>query len=84
MPYKKNTKYKTYVFILENNQACNVSDNGPQEKLFAFVDLKHTLWCKIALIGDFSIVVVIDVFVSVSTIPEYLEATSEEQSLWSP
>ena len=52
---------KTYVFILENDQACHVSDNGPQEKLFAFVDLKHTLWSKIALNGDFFIVIVIDV-----------------------
>ena len=49
---KKKHKYKTYVFIFENNQACNVSYNGPQEKLFAFVDLKH---------GYFFIVIVIDV-----------------------
>ena len=53
--WRKKHKYKTYVFILENNQACNVSYNGPQEKLFAFVDLKHKLWCKLALNGDFFI-----------------------------
>ena len=40
---RKKNKSKTYIFIFENNQARNVSDNGPQEKLFAFVDLKHTL-----------------------------------------
>ena len=58
---KKKHKYKTYVFILENNQACNVSDDWPQEKLFALVDLKHTLWCNLALNEYFFILIVIDV-----------------------
>ena len=29
-----------YIFVFEDDQSRNISDNGPQQELFTFVDLK--------------------------------------------